>query len=59
MWAYDRLSDDFPMDAKELGRTALEIRKVLEGKDSVAARYEPNEWDPSAQISEIRDTGNE
>ena len=52
MWAFDRADIDGGMTAAECKNTAEEIGKVLAGKQSVAARYVPNEWDASAKLSD-------
>lgn len=50
MWAFDRLSVDGGMTANEQRRTMTEIGKVLTGRPSPAATYEPNDWDSSANL---------
>lgn len=53
LWAFDRLSVDNPT-RKEIKDTVREIGKVILGRDSVAARYQPNDWDDSAKLSASR-----
>ena len=50
MWAFDRLSVDDGMTLKEQKRTMAEIGKVLTGRPSPAATYEPPEWGDSARL---------
>ena len=50
MWAFDRLSLDDGMTAREQHHTMREIGKVLCGRPSAAATYEPNDWDSSAKL---------
>jgi hypothetical protein len=50
LWAFDRLSVDGGMTAKEQLHTMREIGKVLCGRPSPAATYTPNDWDESARL---------
>jgi hypothetical protein len=50
MWAFDRLGVDGGMTAREQLHTMREIGKVLCGRPSPAATYEPNDWDDSAAL---------
>jgi hypothetical protein len=50
MWAFDRLGVDDGMSPKEQIYTMREIGKVLCGRPSPAASYEPNDWDDSAKL---------
>jgi hypothetical protein len=50
LWVFSRLGVDRITPA-EVRRTMLEVGKVLQGKPSPAARYEPNEWDESAALA--------
>ncbi len=52
MWVFDRTGIDGGMTAAECKNTAEEIGKVLAGKPSVAARYVPNKWDASVELTE-------
>ena len=56
LWAFDRLSVDGDMTAKEQRTTQKEIGQVLLGKPSRAAAYDPDEWADSAQFSPNRNT---
>lgn len=51
LWAFDRLTTS-NLTQKEILTTAREIGKVLSGRPSPAAEYEPNEWDESAKLSQ-------
>lgn len=51
LWAFDRLSVTGGMNAAEQRRTMKEIGNVLSGRSSLAATYQPNDWDESAALS--------
>lgn len=48
MWAFDRLSISGGMTPSEQRRTMEEIGKVLTGRPSRAATYQPRDHDDSA-----------
>lgn len=51
LWAFDRLRVDDGMSAREQRHTMIELGKVLTGKPSPAARYQPKEWADSARLA--------
>jgi len=50
MWAFDRLSVDGGMTAREQAHTRRQIGNVLRGLPSSAANYKPRDWDESTAI---------
>lgn len=52
MWAFDRLSLDGGMSAREQRYTMQEIGKVLCDRPSLAGTYKPNDWADSAHLAE-------